>query len=118
MSLTTTTVYPLLPLSRFLTVPVSELTLVAANLVMNYSPHLSPDTQTAPEAVELRRVLVMAAEEMLEVFLRRWRGKMGYRYASTVATKDADKGRDKEKERVKAKGKAKAVDPTCQVRRH
>ena len=60
----------------------------------------------------------MAAEEMLEGFLRRWRGKMGYRYASAVATKDAkekDKSRD---ERVKAKGKAKAVDPTCQVRRH
>lgn len=55
----------------------------------------------------------MAAEEMLEGFLRRWRGKMGHRYASHEATKDA---KEKDKDRAKAKGKEKAVDPMCQVR--
>ncbi|KIL67469.1 hypothetical protein M378DRAFT_191514 [Amanita muscaria Koide BX008] len=45
------------------------------DIVRNYSPHLAPDTRTAPPAVELRKILVMAAEEMLESFLRRWRVK-------------------------------------------
>ncbi|PFH45293.1 hypothetical protein AMATHDRAFT_82908 [Amanita thiersii Skay4041] len=47
--------------------------IIAANLVLNYSPHLAPNTRTSPPAVELRNILVMAAEEMLESFLRRWR---------------------------------------------
>ncbi|KAF8690330.1 hypothetical protein AX14_003009 [Amanita brunnescens Koide BX004] len=81
--------------------------IVAANLVRNYSPHLSPDMSGT---VELTRVLVMAAEEMLEGFLSRWRGTMGHRYVSLEASKAA-----KEKGREKDKGKAKAADPSCQV---
>lgn len=108
--LTTSTLSSSPPLPAFLRV----LTLVAANLVRNYSPHLSPNTQAAPGTVELKRVLVMAAEEMLEGFLRRWRGKMGYRYVSQETTKEA---KEKDKDRAKAKGKEKAVDPICQVRR-
>lgn len=49
---------------------------VAANLVLNYSPHLSPNTREAAPAVELRNVLQMAARDMLEVYLRKWRTKM------------------------------------------
>ena len=45
------------------------------NLVRNYSPHLAPNTSTAPPTVELRQVLKMAATDMLKVFLRKWRAK-------------------------------------------
>ena len=48
---------------------------VAINLVRNYSPHLAPNTSTAPPTVELRQILEMAATEMLKVFLRKWRAK-------------------------------------------
>jgi hypothetical protein len=44
-----------------------------ANLVRNYSPHL--DTHAEPATAELRKVLGMAAREMLEKFLRKWRKK-------------------------------------------
>ncbi|EMD32317.1 hypothetical protein CERSUDRAFT_119016 [Gelatoporia subvermispora B] len=50
--------------------------IIAANLVRNYSPHLSPNTREAPPAVELRGILSMAAKEMLEVYLRKWRKKL------------------------------------------
>jgi hypothetical protein len=43
------------------------------NLVRNYSPHLN--TRSAPPTAELRKVLGMAAVEMLETFLKRWRKK-------------------------------------------
>lgn len=49
---------------------------VAANLVLNYSPHLPPNTREAPPAVELRNVLQMTARDMLEVYLRKWRTKL------------------------------------------
>ena len=49
---------------------------VAANLVLNYSPHLSPNTREAPATVELRDILQMAARDMLEVYLRKWREKL------------------------------------------
>ncbi|KAF8632341.1 hypothetical protein AX15_001925 [Amanita polypyramis BW_CC] len=88
--------------------------LIAANLVMNYSPHLSPNTRTAPVAVELRRVLVMAAEEMLEKFLRRWikerRGRL-----LPLTSSSAELAKDRSKDKVKAKGKGKAVDPCFPV---
>lgn len=45
------------------------------NLVRNYSPHLAPNTSTAPPTVELREILKMAATDMLKVFLRKWRAK-------------------------------------------
>jgi len=41
------------------------------NLVRNYSPHL--DTRSAPPTAELRKILGTAAQEMLEVFLRKCR---------------------------------------------
>ncbi|KAJ7219323.1 hypothetical protein GGX14DRAFT_591509 [Mycena pura] len=47
--------------------------IIAANLVRNYSPYLKPNTQTAPPTAELRRILRMAAVEMLELFLRKCR---------------------------------------------
>lgn len=43
------------------------------NLVRNYSPHLEPDIQDAPAAVELRQVLGNAARDMLLVFLEKSR---------------------------------------------
>ncbi|KAF8878476.1 hypothetical protein CPB84DRAFT_1817502 [Gymnopilus junonius] len=45
--------------------------IIVSNLVRNYSPHLAPDTQTAPPTAELRKILGMAAREMLLVFLKR-----------------------------------------------
>ncbi|KAJ7709853.1 hypothetical protein B0H17DRAFT_1155701 [Mycena rosella] len=47
--------------------------IIAANLVRNYSPYLKPNTQTAPPTAELRRILGMAAVDMLEIFLRKCR---------------------------------------------
>ncbi|KAJ7046834.1 hypothetical protein C8F04DRAFT_1061878 [Mycena alexandri] len=47
--------------------------IIVANLVRNYSPYLKPNTQTAPPTAELRRILGMAAVDMLEVFLRKCR---------------------------------------------
>ncbi|KAJ7063354.1 hypothetical protein C8F01DRAFT_984930 [Mycena amicta] len=47
--------------------------IIAANLVRNYSPYLKPNTQSAPPTAELRKILGMAAVDMLEVFLRRCR---------------------------------------------
>jgi hypothetical protein len=44
-----------------------------ANLVRNYSPHL--DTHAEPSTAELRKVLGVAAREMLEKFLRKWKKK-------------------------------------------
>ena len=44
-----------------------------SNLVRNYSPHLSPNTQSAPPTAELRKILGMAAQEMLIVFLKKSR---------------------------------------------
>ncbi|KAJ3714896.1 hypothetical protein DFJ43DRAFT_1127309 [Lentinula guzmanii] len=47
--------------------------IIAANLVRNYSPHLSPNTREAPSTSELRKILLIAAEDMLEDFLRKCR---------------------------------------------
>ncbi|KAJ7774542.1 hypothetical protein DFH07DRAFT_952255 [Mycena maculata] len=47
--------------------------IIVANLVRNYSPHLKPNTQTAPPTAELRKILGMAAVDMLEIFLRKCR---------------------------------------------
>ncbi|KAF7304926.1 hypothetical protein MKEN_01206900 [Mycena kentingensis (nom. inval.)] len=41
------------------------------DIIRNYSPHL--DTRTAPPTAELRKILGMAAVDMLQVFLRRCR---------------------------------------------
>ncbi|CCM06014.1 uncharacterized protein FIBRA_08257 [Fibroporia radiculosa] len=49
--------------------------IITGNLVRNYSPHLSPNTRTAPPTVELRSILNMTACDMLEAFLRKWRTK-------------------------------------------
>ncbi|KAK7020572.1 hypothetical protein R3P38DRAFT_2970278 [Favolaschia claudopus] len=47
--------------------------IIVANLVRNYSPYLKPDTRTAPPTAELRKILGMAAVEMLELFLKKCR---------------------------------------------
>lgn len=48
---------------------------VVANIVRNYSPHMSPNTREAPITAELCKVLGIAARDMLEKYLRRWRRK-------------------------------------------
>ncbi|KAJ7343434.1 hypothetical protein DFH08DRAFT_937969 [Mycena albidolilacea] len=47
--------------------------IIVANLVRNYSPYLKPNTQTAPPTAELRKILGMAAVDMLELFLKKCR---------------------------------------------
>ncbi|KAI0035780.1 hypothetical protein K488DRAFT_76361 [Vararia minispora EC-137] len=47
--------------------------IICADLVRNYSPYLTPNTRSAPPTAELRRVLGIAAHDMLETFLRKWR---------------------------------------------
>ncbi|KAL4242308.1 Vam6/VPS39/TRAP1 family protein [Abortiporus biennis] len=49
--------------------------IIAANLVLNYSPHLSPNTKSSPPAVELRGVLKLTAVDMLKLYLKKWRKK-------------------------------------------
>ncbi|OBZ67658.1 Transforming growth factor-beta receptor-associated protein 1 [Grifola frondosa] len=56
---------------------------VIANLVRNYSPHLSPNTREAPPTVELRKILGLAAREMLEVYLQKWRKKLSLQHPAT-----------------------------------
>ncbi|KAI0312172.1 hypothetical protein OF83DRAFT_1287071 [Amylostereum chailletii] len=51
--------------------------IISANLVRNYSPHLAPNTRSAPPTAELRRILGIAALDMLEAFLRKWRRVRG-----------------------------------------
>ncbi|KAG5651342.1 hypothetical protein H0H81_009030 [Sphagnurus paluster] len=45
------------------------------DIVRNYSPHLSPNTRSAPSTAELRKILVAEANEKLELFLTRWRAR-------------------------------------------
>ncbi|KAL1660589.1 hypothetical protein GGF50DRAFT_62885 [Schizophyllum commune] len=45
--------------------------IIVYNLVRNYSPHLSPNTATAPPTVELRVIMRTAAQDMLESYLRK-----------------------------------------------
>ncbi|RXW21849.1 hypothetical protein EST38_g3994 [Candolleomyces aberdarensis] len=47
--------------------------IIAFNLVRNYSPHLPPNTRSAPTSSELRRILQERAVEMLENFLKKER---------------------------------------------
>ncbi|KAJ7598879.1 hypothetical protein C8J56DRAFT_1157947 [Mycena floridula] len=47
--------------------------IIVTNIVRNYSPHLAPDTKSAPPTAELRKILGVTAQEMLEAFLRRCR---------------------------------------------
>ncbi|KAH9074328.1 hypothetical protein EDB83DRAFT_2312651 [Lactarius deliciosus] len=47
--------------------------LIVANIVWNYSPFLAPTTRSAPPTAKLRRALSIAAHDMLEEFLRKWR---------------------------------------------
>ncbi|KAF9530289.1 hypothetical protein CPB83DRAFT_868731 [Crepidotus variabilis] len=49
--------------------------IIAFNLVRNYSPHLAPNTRSAPSTAELQKVLGMAAREMLVVFLKKSRAR-------------------------------------------
>ncbi|KAI9438733.1 hypothetical protein H4582DRAFT_2057353 [Lactarius indigo] len=47
--------------------------LIVANIVWNYSPFLAPTTRSAPPTAKLRHTLGIAAHDMLEEFLRKWR---------------------------------------------
>jgi hypothetical protein len=78
-----------------------ELISVVANLVRNYSPHLPPNTRTAPPTVELRRILKTAAKDMLLVFLRKCRAK-----------RRLEKGKPSQ-DKGQAKGKRRAVNEVC-----
>ncbi|KAI0090078.1 hypothetical protein BDY19DRAFT_887852 [Irpex rosettiformis] len=73
--------------------------IISINLVRNYSPHLVPNTSTAPVAVELRDTLKVAATEMLKVFLRKWRTKR----------------RDKEIERIELEGREQTAKTVNEV---
>ncbi|KAH9057206.1 hypothetical protein EDB87DRAFT_1578953 [Lactarius vividus] len=53
--------------------PTLEVFAVVANIVWNYSPFLAPTTRSAPPTAKLRRALGVAAHDMLEEFLRKWR---------------------------------------------
>ncbi|KAF8635349.1 hypothetical protein AX17_003940 [Amanita inopinata Kibby_2008] len=75
------------------------------DIVRNYSPHLSPNTRSASPTAELRKILVMAAEEMLESFLRKWKVK---RKLERDSWKDGDEAKGE-------KGKGKAVNPTYPI---
>lgn len=46
---------------------------VMANLTRNYSPHLKPDVETAPPAMELRAMLGTTARDCLSSYLTKWR---------------------------------------------
>lgn len=48
------------------------------NLVKNYTPHLKPNTRSAPPTSELRRLLAVAARDMLTDYLRKWKNKATY----------------------------------------
>jgi len=43
------------------------------DIIRNYSPHLAPNTLSSPPTAELRKILGIAAQEMLIVFLRKSR---------------------------------------------
>lgn len=58
---------------------------VTANLVLNYSPHLPPDTRSAPPTAELRKILIMTAKDMLQLFLRK--SRVNYLSATDANTK-------------------------------
>ncbi|KAJ8693452.1 hypothetical protein PTI98_008444 [Pleurotus ostreatus] len=45
------------------------------DIIRNYSPHLAPNTRSAPPTVELRKILNLAARDMLLAFLRKCRIK-------------------------------------------
>ncbi|KAG0147449.1 hypothetical protein CROQUDRAFT_670582 [Cronartium quercuum f. sp. fusiforme G11] len=47
--------------------------LIMANLVRNYSPHLKPDIERAPSAVDLKAHLLYKARSMVLSYLRRWK---------------------------------------------
>jgi hypothetical protein len=69
--------------------PPSGLIPVVENIVRNYSPHLAPDTQSAPPTAELRRILHATATNMLETFLNQWRANR--RIGSIAVTPELEK---------------------------
>ncbi|KAG6833263.1 hypothetical protein H0H87_009438 [Tephrocybe sp. NHM501043] len=59
--------------------------IVVTNLVRNYSPHISPNTRTAPSTAELRKILIAEASEKLEYFLTKWRARWKAQGSSQAA---------------------------------
>ncbi|KAJ8481088.1 hypothetical protein ONZ45_g15430 [Pleurotus djamor] len=59
------------------------------DIIMNYSPHLAPNTRSAPPTVELRKILNMTARDMLTSFLRKCRTKRITDEESGILTKEA-----------------------------
>ncbi|KAF8499515.1 hypothetical protein JB92DRAFT_3099258 [Gautieria morchelliformis] len=53
-------------------------TIIVTNLVKNYTPHLQPNTRSAPPTSELRKLLVVSARDMLREYLRKWKNKVLY----------------------------------------
>ncbi|GJJ14976.1 hypothetical protein Clacol_009246 [Clathrus columnatus] len=47
-------------------------------IIKNYTPHLKPNTRSAPPTSELRRLLAVAARDMLRDYLRKWKNKAIY----------------------------------------
>ena len=70
---------PLIPL------PLSG-TKVLENLVRNYSPHLPPNTRSAPPTAELRKIRNEDARNMLQEYLRKWRNLRQYREVEVEST--------------------------------
>ncbi|KAF8591308.1 hypothetical protein K439DRAFT_1402474 [Ramaria rubella] len=59
-------------------------TIIVTNLVKNYSPHLQPNTRSAPPTSELRKLLMVSARDMLREYLRKWKNKVLYSGESPV----------------------------------
>ncbi|KIJ36750.1 hypothetical protein M422DRAFT_178931 [Sphaerobolus stellatus SS14] len=53
-------------------------TIIVTNLVKNYTPHLRPNTRSAPPTSELRKLLQVSARDMLREYLRKWKNKALY----------------------------------------
>ncbi|KAG6819186.1 hypothetical protein H0H93_014532, partial [Arthromyces matolae] len=49
--------------------------IVVTNLVRNYSPHIPPNTHSAPSTAELKKILIEEANVKLESFLTKWRAR-------------------------------------------
>ncbi|KAH6918190.1 hypothetical protein BKA70DRAFT_1456594 [Coprinopsis sp. MPI-PUGE-AT-0042] len=73
--------------------------IVVSNLVRNYSPHLRPDTGSAPPTAELRKILQERALEMLETFLKKERRRRMALDLDKDGPESAASSKGKEKER-------------------
>jgi hypothetical protein len=61
--------------------------IVARNIERNYSPHIQPDVETATATVELRRVLLLNAQEAVQKYLVREHIKYNKEAKGSVTSK-------------------------------